>query len=546
RVVLARELSLLEIENIAKNTKAELEVFVHGALCMSVSGQCYLSSMIGRRSGNRGLCAQPCRLPFGVNNPNECALSLKDLSGLSHIKKLAEIGVSSFKIEGRMKRPEYVASAVTAIKNVVENGSVSDYEIKRLRSVFSRSGFTDGYLTGQRYDMFGTRQKEDVTSAPQYLKELQSLYARDVARRKINLTAVIKKDNPFSLSAQSGDFSAEYIGDMPETALNKPTSPEMVEKSLAKLGGTPFYLEKINIDLDDGLVVPVSKLNEARRFIVEKLIEQILDKPTPKTYDYKPLSSAKISDEKPLLYGRFFEKNQIPKNADMLYKVIMPIFQIDEDIMKRFGTKLCAELPRAMFLDETQLRVKLHSLVRVGLTSCVCQNIAHLNLCEQAGVTALGGFSLNIANSESANIYANMGVSEITLSPEMLLTSIKRVNAPLKRGIVGYGYLPLMLTRNCPLKNTLGCKKCRGKGAYLTDRMGEKFFVRCTTNASEVFNSKPIYLADRLDELCGLSFITLYFTNESELECAEIISAYQNGGEKRDNITRGLYYRGAI
>ena len=139
-----------------------------------------------------------------------------------------------------------------------------------------------------------------------------------------------------------------------------------------------------------------------------------------------------------------------------------------------------------------------------------------------------------------------MGVSEITLSPEMLLTSIKRVNAPLKRGIVGYGYLPLMLTRNCPLKNTLGCKKCRGKGAYLTDRMGEKFFVRCTTNASEVFNSKPIYLADRLDELCGLSFITLYFTNESELECAEIISAYQNGGEKRDNITRGLYYRGAI
>ena len=214
RVVLARELSLDEIEKIAKNTKAELEVFVHGALCMSVSGQCYLSSMIGRRSGNRGLCAQPCRLPFGVKNPSDCALSLKDLSGLSHIKKLSEIGVISFKIEGRMKRPEYVAAAVSAVKNAIENGTVSDDEMIRLRSVFSRSGFTDGYLTGKRFDMFGTRQKEDVTSAPQYLKELQSLYAKDVPRFAVNIKANIAKDKPLTITAKSGEFVAEYKGDL--------------------------------------------------------------------------------------------------------------------------------------------------------------------------------------------------------------------------------------------------------------------------------------------------------------------------------------------
>ena len=193
RIVVPREMSLDEIKEIREKTDVELEMFVHGALCMCVSGQCYMSAMLGGRSGNRGLCAQPCRLSFSADNSGSFDLSLKDLSLIDKIKEIESAGIISLKIEGRMKRPEYVAAAVTACKNAV-CGNYSARDEKILKSVFSRSGFTDGYFTGKRQDMFGTRQKEDVVSAKDVLKELSHLYDNENPLVPIDLKFECRED----------------------------------------------------------------------------------------------------------------------------------------------------------------------------------------------------------------------------------------------------------------------------------------------------------------------------------------------------------------
>ena len=272
RAVIPREMSLDEIKEIRKSTDMELEIFVHGALCMCVSGQCYLSGMLGERSGNRGLCAQPCRLAFSADNSGSCDLSLKDLSLISHIKEIENAGVVSLKIEGRMKRPEYVAAAVTACKKAIE-GSYSASDETVLKSVFSRSGVTDGYFTGKTDGMFGTRQKEDVVSAAGVLKELSHLYDNENPLLPIELDFVCRKGENITLTARALAKTVTAQADAPETAVNKPMTEDSVRARLSKLGGTQFYADGINIELDDGLIAPASVINALRREVVEKLSE---------------------------------------------------------------------------------------------------------------------------------------------------------------------------------------------------------------------------------------------------------------------------------
>ena len=270
RVVLARELTAAEIRHICANTPLEVEVFVHGALCMSVSGQCYLSSMIGGRSGNRGLCAQPCRLPFQTEGGQPYALSLKDLSLADRIAELTEMGVASLKIEGRMKRPEYVAAAVSSIRTACEGRPV-DFET--LRSVFSRSGFTKGYFDGRiDREMFGYRQKEDVTSAAGVLGELARLYDRENPLVPVSMQLEAHAEEPTRLTVSDRDghiFTVE--GGVPQAAINKPTTPERAAQNLGKTGGTPFYADEMVCNLDEGLMIPASELNALRREALEQL-----------------------------------------------------------------------------------------------------------------------------------------------------------------------------------------------------------------------------------------------------------------------------------
>lgn len=531
RIVLPREMNLNEISEIRKSTDLELELFVHGALCMSVSGQCYLSSMLGSRSGNRGLCAQPCRLPFtSKSDPNEYALSLKDLSITEHLDKLD--GITSLKIEGRMKRPEYVSAAVTAVKKAVE-GIYTATDSHNLRSVFSRSGFTDGYLTGHTgRDMFGTRQKEDVVSANEVLKTIEKNYARENPLVKMDMRFVCKKGEPCSLTAAALGKAVTVKGDIPEAALNKPITEESLVNRLSKLGGTPFYADKMEIDLDGGLILPVSKINELRRRAVEEI-----EKPPKITVRAKPFEKKKFTEKNSIPYftASFKHAGQIPDRHPFRH-VFIPLDSSLEDFT---GNCAGVVLPRGLFGIENEMTERLNTLKKAGVTKALCGNYGSYQLARELGFEVFGDFGLNIYNSESAN-----QINNPILSFELTLKQANRIAAQ-NTGVIVYGRIPLMLTRNCPVQS--GAGHCANKGdCRLTDRKGYEFPVICSDYPCvELLNSVPVCLSDVMDEV-KTDFAHFYFSTESKKEVEKIIRMYENGEKPDFKFTRGLYRRGTI
>lgn len=531
RIVLPREMSLDEIKEIRENTSLELELFVHGALCMSVSGQCYLSSMIGSRSGNRGLCAQPCRLPFTAGGNATHALSLKDLSLVGELDKL--VGITSLKIEGRMKRPEYVSAAVSAVKKAID-GKYTPSDEFMLRSVFSRSGFTDGYLNAKLgKSMFGTRQKEDVVSASNsVLKEIAKNYEKEVPLLPVNIDFVCKNGENAVLKMTSGDKSVKVVGDVPEKAINKPMTAESLTERLGKLGGTQFYANEVNITVDDGLILPASKINEMRREAVEKL-----NKTDKISFKYKAFNvvRAKAKNSTPYATASFKSAAQIP-DKHPFKTVFIPIDSSVEDFV---DNRAGVVLPRGLFGIENELKSKLEKLKKAGVNKALCGNIGSYQLCKDMGFEVWGDFGLNVFNSVSANL-----VERPILSFELTQSQINNINAP-DTGMLVYGYAPLMLTRNCPIKNDIGCFECNGHG-HLTDRKGMKFPVICSDfPCVEMLNCVPIYMLDRLDEI-HTDFIHFAFTVESEKQVENIISLYESGAKPDFKYTRGLYQRGAL
>ena len=531
RIVLPREMSLDEIKEIRENTSLELELFVHGALCMSVSGQCYLSSMIGSRSGNRGLCAQPCRLPFTAGGNATHALSLKDLSLVSELDKL--VGITSLKIEGRMKRPEYVSAAVSAVKKAID-GKYTPSDEFMLRSVFSRSGFTDGYLNAKLgKNMFGTRQKEDVVSASNsVLKEIAKNYEKEVPLLPVNIDFVCKNGENALLKMTSGDKSVKVVGDVPEKAINKPMTAESLTERLGKLGGTQFYANEVNITVDDGLILPASKINEMRREAVEKL-----NKTDKISFKYKAFDVLRAKPKNSTTYATasFKSAAQIP-DKHPFKTVFIPIDSSVEDFV---DNRAGVVLPRGLFGIENELKSKLEKLKKAGVNKALCGNIGSYQLCKDMGFEVWGDFGLNVFNSVSANL-----VERPILSFELTQSQINNINAP-DTGMLVYGYAPLMLTRNCPIKNDIGCFECNGHG-HLTDRKGMKFPVICSDfPCVEMLNCVPTYMLDRLDEI-HTDFIHFAFTVESEKQVENIISLYKSGAKPDFKYTRGLYQRGAL
>ena len=527
RAVIPREMSLDEIKEIRKATDMELELFVHGALCMSVSGQCYMSAMLGGRSGNRGLCAQPCRLAFSADDSKSRDLSLKDLSLLSHLSEIAEAGIVSLKIEGRMKRPEYVACAVTSCKKALE-GKYFQSDEAVLKSVFSRSGFTDGYFTGERRDMFGYRQKEDVVAAKDVLKELSHLYDNENPLVPISLHFVCKKDMPVKLTATALGKTVTVSGSVPEKAINKPMTEESLSIRLKKFGNTQYYPDEVKIELDDGLIVKASEINGLRRQAVELLSELPEPKSVHSNYTLKK-STRQI--EKPYLTARFSDPESIP-DKHPFKRIFIPVWCSDEDFV---DNRAGVELPRALFSSEEKLEKQLEHLKKIGVKKALCSNLGAYKLAEKYGFEAYGDFGLNVFNSETARMF-----NSPIISFEATLEQINSIEAN-EKGIIAYGKLPLMLTRNCPIKNHLGCEHCTG---HLTDRKGFEFPVKCSPYPCvEIFNPFPIYMADRQREI-SCDFLHLYFTDESKKQVEKIISKFENGSELGEKYTRGLYYRG--
>lgn len=531
RIVLPREMSLDEIKEIRQNTNLELEMFVHGALCMCVSGQCYLSSVIGSRSGNRGLCAQPCRLPFTAKgDKNECALSLKDLSLIEHLSELD--GIVSLKIEGRMKRPEYVSAAVTAVKNAID-GNYSNNDSHRLKSVFSRSGFTDGYFTSNLgTDMFGTRQKEDVVSARDVLKDISHNYDNENPLLPMDIKFTCLADKPCQLTASAMGKTVTIIGDIPETAIHKPMTEDALSSRLSKLGGTQFYANHIEIILDDGLILPVSKINELRRKAVEEI-----EKQDEIVIEAKPLAKPVPADKNEVLYANasFKSAEQIP-DRHPFKNVFIPLDSSLEDFI---DNRAGVVLPRGLFGIEDEVKKQLTKLKKAGVTKALCGNIGSYTLAKEMGFEVFGDFGLNIYNSESAKL-----INHPLLSFELTLEQANKINAE-NAGIIVYGKMPLMLTRNCPIKNSIGCYECARQGK-LTDRKGYEFEVLCSKYPCvEMLNTHPIYMLDRLREV-KTDFVHFYFSTETADEVSHIIELYKKGGKPDFKYTRGLYQRGTL
>ena len=555
RVVLPRELNKAEVKKIKDSTDVEIEMFVHGAHCMSVSGQCYMSSMFGGRSGNRGLCAQPCRLPFAAENGTGYDLSLKDLSLTQKIDEICSIGVDSLKIEGRMKRPEYVAAAVTAVRQSRDGEENSDM-LQKLRGVFSRSGFTDGYFENNRgINMFGTRQKEDVTAATNgLLKELSRLYEKEQPRFGVDFHLSILEGERVRLSAAAEGKTVFVEADaIPEKALNKPLTKEGLTDRLQKCGGTQFFADKIEIDLDEGLIVPASVINELRRNALEELENKIKSVKVKSFTDLnseiekgKLIPTSRKAQDKPKFNIRVASVGQIPDNLENVENLYIPIMTAENSVekVKNLPVSVGIEVPRGIFGAEELVEKRLAMFKSHGFKVAYCSTLDAVAIASKMGFEIHGGFALNVFNSYSVSFFESIGVKVITLSPELTLGQLEKISSQAQRGIIAYGRLPLMLTRNCPVKNGTDCETCKGRG-MLTDRMNKKFPVVCSFGCSEVLNSQPIYMADRLSEIKNMDFLTLYFTREKKEVAEAILDAYRKGKAVKGDYTRGLYYRGA-
>ena len=553
RVVLARELSMPEVEHITKHCGIETECFVHGALCMCVSGQCYMSAFLGGRSGNRGSCAGPCRLPFEANALPEGKpgrlhhLSLKDNSVIDKLDKLQAIGVASAKIEGRLRTPEYVAAAVSACLAGREGRA---YDRDLLKNAFSRSGFTSGYLDGKiDGTMFGVRSEADAEQTKKTLPMLRELYRRERSRVPVKMKLEIEEGGEkLTVTDADGSKAFAYGDAEPQPARTDPTAS--LHRSLAKTGDTPFAVEDqdITVEMDGGpWFVPGSAVNELRREALDALLKkrEVL-RPWPTTEEHVPALPLRTLPPHRTLRARFESWEQVPERAlDGIEYLILPIAQADR-VPREWRAKTLLELPRVMFgkLEEDTAR-RIAATQDAGFAGYEVSNIAHLRLCR--GLPMSGSFGLNITNQLAAQFYADNGLSSMLILPEVKDSDISTIaptrdGKPVPTGVITYGHMPLMVTRACPLQNIHDCAHC-DKTGLLTDRKAKKFPVRCGLGVRTIYNPVPIYMGDKPGALT-VDYGVAYFTLESREEAAAILDSIRQHAPFEGEFTRGLYFKG--
>ena len=553
RVVLARELSMPEVEHITKHCGIETECFVHGALCMCVSGQCYMSAFLGGRSGNRGSCAGPCRLPFEANALPEGKpgrlhhLSLKDNSVIDKLDKLQALGVASAKIEGRLRTPEYVAAAVSACLAGREGRA---YDRDLLKNAFSRSGFTSGYLDGKiDGTMFGVRSEADAEQTKKTLPMLRELYRRERSRVPVKMKLEIEEGGEkLTVTDADGSKAFAYGDAEPQPARTDPT--ESLHRSLAKTGGTPFAVEDqdIAVEMDGGpWFIPGSAVNELRREALDALLKkrEVL-RPWPTTEEHVPALPLRTLPPHRTLRARFESWEQVPERAlDGIEYLILPIAQADR-VPREWRAKTLLELPRVMFgkLEEDTAR-RIAATQDSGFTGYEVSNIAHLRLCR--GLPMSGSFGLNITNQLAAQFYADNGLGSMLILPEVKDSDISTIapthnGRPVPTGVLVYGHMPLMITRACPLQNIHDCAHC-DKTGELTDRKAKKFPVRCGLGVRTIYNPVPIYMGDKPGALT-VDYGVAYFTLESREEAAKILEMIRTHAPFEGDFTRGLYFKG--
>lgn len=559
RVVLARELPAEEIAHICKKSPVEIEVFVHGALCMCYSGQCYLSSVIGRRSGNRGQCAQPCRLPYGYGRfeSTRYPLSLKDNCLAGELDELRRMGVASIKIEGRMKRPEYVAIVTRAYRTVLNGGKLTPSDLQELETAFSRQGFTDGYFRGQTgSDMFGRRQEGEDTA--DLFASARATYEQGEPQRiGVRFYAMIRRGEPAQLAVEDPDGNlCRTRGPVPEQAVYRSLTPQDLEQQLKKTGGTPYLCTAVRSSLDPDLMLPASAINAMRRDVIAELTAK-RGRAAParlNAYDEPPRYDG-IAGE-PQLTIAVRTAGQITSRMLSMKPTVLyvPLSELAEhpDLPQRVSveTQLAAILPRVIWSGElAPVARQLRTIYEMGVRQVLAGNLGQLHIARAAGFAVRGDFGLNIVNSRAMRYLREQGLDSQLLSFELTLPQIRDISKAVPAELLIYGRLPLMLMENCVMKNRTGICACQTGTVRLVDRVGEEFPIVKDpgTCRNVLLNGKKLYLLDKKDALRGMGLwaLRLQFTTENPGEIDKVLMDYQGRAVfDAGSYTRGLYSRG--
>ncbi len=559
RAVLARELPRDAIAFICRNSPIEIEVFVHGALCMCYSGQCYMSSVIGRRSGNRGQCAQPCRLPYGYDRfEDKYPLSLRDNCLIRYLGELDRMGVASIKIEGRMKRPEYVATVTGIYREALDGADVGRGQMEALRAAFSRQGFTQGYYEGAPgRQMFGTRLPEQENKA--LLQSARATYESiEPQRVPVQFYAIAARGQNLMVAAQDGNGNiCKAQGDVPQEAERRAITPEELAAHLSKTGGTPYVCQGVRSVVDPGLSVSAAELNRLRREVLAHLSAVRGRRAAPEIGKYH--EPVKFSGQKaqPVLTVSVLKAAQITPQMLRLKPAMIyaPLSEVlEEPALFRKLVKdeqpVAVTLPRVIRDDETrELLGDLQDAAALGIRRALIGNLGHLPLVLSRGMEPAADFGMNLFNSRAAEQLLHLGFVSCTASFELSLPQLRDLSKPLPMEMIVYGRLPLMLTENCLIKNRTGACTCHAGPVKLIDRMGEEFRVvrDCGTCRSVVLNGKKLYLLDKKENVrrFGLWALRLSFTTENTGEVNSVLSAWSGGAVFDPGAcTRGLYLRG--
>ena len=558
RAVLARELSFEQIKFITKNASIETEVFVHGALCFCHSGQCYMSALIGRRSGNRGLCAQPCRLQYSLGGRmDDHPLSLKDNCLVDQIRRLEEAGVASLKIEGRMKRPEYTG-IVTGVyaKAIREQRNPDKEEMELLEKTFSRQGFTQGYFIGDKLDMFGVRSEPDK-DADKIFATARKQYAEGEMRRvPVHFYTVLEKGEHIKAIAFDDDgHKAIATGPVPERAKRQGLTEQYLIEQMFKTGGTPYNCIENKAKAEPGLYLPASEINELRRKLIAQLSAEREKAPERRTLRIPapPVNVPAISDPARIYQVRTAEQ-LTPELAELKPDYIyFPAMELAEnfDPLRPFidnGARPVAVMPRVITDDQSrEVYAALEKLFDYGVNEALTGNLGHVFIARQAGMKVRGDFGLNAFNSYTLRVLQDAGFISATASFELRLAQIKAMAKPVDTELIIYGRLPLMVSDQCIIRQSAGRCNCQTPG-QLSDRMGSVFpVVKEFGCRNVIYNAHKLYLADKRDDLyaLGLWGLRMLFTTESPRECVEVAKGYLGLPDYKPNVlTRGLYYRG--
>ena len=553
RVVIARECSAADTAEICKNCPAEVEVFVHGALCMCYSGQCEMSALIGGRSGNRGRCAQPCRLPYGVNEPakKNYPLSLKDSCLADRLGEMAEMGVACLKLEGRMKRPEYVA-VITRIyaRLLAEGRRPTAAEKAELEQAFSRSGFTDWYWQGRHgAGMFGTRP-ENAPDPKELFAQAKAAYEKGDQRTvPVRFACTVRAGVPCALTAETEDGRAVTVtGPVPEAARSRAVTAEELCQRLRKTGGTAYRCKAVTAEVDEGLSLPASAVNALRRDALAALTDARTAPPKRRELPVPPPPAGDRAAAAPRFTVSVTTAAQLTPQLLALgpARVYVPLELLAAfTALPEADTEWCAILPRVWRdRDEAELRRWLDHAKALGVTAVLAGNIGHLSLVRDTGLAVYGDYGLNVFNGRALDYLRKKGLSSACLSFELRFAQLRDLPKCLPAEAIVYGRLPLMITENCLVENAGACRCDRPN--FLTDRTGAAFpLLPAYGHRTEIQNSRVLWLADRPEyRRLGLSFARLRFTTETPEECLRVFRDYQAGAAASGEFTRGLYERG--